>query len=145
MPQSRQQIPQLSVFLIPSSNQVKNSSRGTNCSLWKKKNIKGALCLLREFHRDGEVEVHTHPTHLREMDCLQRTDLSPAPLFQPSVCHSGPLDPRQRSACWVLYLSSNGCLDTPSKKMLWVTSSQESVWGSCSYRRVRLETMNDAA
>lgn len=59
--------------------------------------------------------------------------------FLPSACHSGRLDPRWGNACWVWCLLCHGCLDTPSKKTLWVISSRASAWGSCSYRRVRLK------
>lgn len=65
--------------------------------------------------------------------------VTPVSSFSLSLWHtnSGVLVPGWRAACWVVFLFYHGCLDTPSEKTPWVTWSLESVWGSCSYRRVR--------
>lgn len=57
----------------------------------------------------------------------------------PCPTNSGVLVRGWRAACWVVCPLFRGCRDTPSEKTLWVTWPLESVWGSCSCRRVRME------
>lgn len=103
------------------------------------------LCLVGVVERLRSTPAQ--PTWERSVSAHKNSHSLPEPSASVSTssCHSGPLDPKRRNACWVLYLLCHGCLDTPSKKMPWVTSYQESVWGSCSYRRVRLEIRWDEA
>lgn len=83
--------------------------------------------------REGMLQSST-PARLTRLICTPSLN---HPLL-PSALHPGRVAPRWRNACWVRCLSCRGCLDTPSENMLWATSSRESAWGSCSYRRVSL-------